>query len=114
MANSASKLILPPTGWWLAGRDRLLALNQLHEPIGRLHQFVFDRRILEATRLMTAELRIREFLAPAASSPVALRASLEELCNAANREAELRPREASFWQGIMDFIDQRLAMLDVD
>jgi hypothetical protein len=31
-----------------------------------------------------------------------------------SREAELRPREASFWQGISDFIAQRLAMLNFD
>ena len=69
---------------------------------------------LEATRLMTAELRIKEFLAPAASSPAALRAALDELDNAVSREAELRSREASFWQGISDFIAQRLAMLNFD
>jgi hypothetical protein len=69
---------------------------------------------LEATRLMTAELRIREFLAPATSNPAALRALLEELDNAANLEAELRPCEASFWQGIGDYIAQRMAMLDFD
>jgi len=69
---------------------------------------------LEATRLMTAELRIREFVAPAISNPTALRASLEELDDAVNLEAELRPREASFWQGISDFIARRLATLDFD
>ena len=69
---------------------------------------------LEATRLMTAELRVREFLEPATSNPAALRASLEQLEDAVNLEAELRPREASFWQGIGDFIAQRLAMLDFD
>ena len=66
---------------------------------------------LETTGLMTAELRIREFLEPATSS-TALRASLEQLDD--NLEAELRPREASFWQGISDFIAQRLAILDFD
>ena len=67
---------------------------------------------LEATRLMTAEIRIREFLAPATSNPDALRASLEQLDDAVNLEAELRPREALFWLGISDFIAQRLAILD--
>ena len=66
----------------------------------------------EATRLMKAELRIREFLAPVTSNPTVLRASLEELDDAVNLEAELRTREASFWQGISDFIVQRLATLD--
>ena len=69
---------------------------------------------LEATRLMTAEIRIREFLAPVTSNPDALRASLDEFDDAVNLEAELRPREASFWQGISDFIAQRLAILDFD
>ena len=69
---------------------------------------------LEATRLTTAELRIREYVAPATSNPDALRASLEQLDDAINLEAELRPREASFWQGISDFIAQRLAILDFD
>jgi len=69
---------------------------------------------LEATRLMTAEIRIREFLAPVTSKPDALRASLEGLDDAVNLETELRPREASFWQGISDFIAQRLAILDFD
>ena len=69
---------------------------------------------LEATRLMKAELRIREFLAPVTSNPTVLRASLEELDDAVNLEAELRPREASFWQGISDFIVQRRATLDFD
>jgi hypothetical protein len=69
---------------------------------------------LEATRLMTAELRIKEFLAPAAPNPAALRASLEQLNDAVVLEAELRPREASFWQAISDFIAQRLAMLNFD
>jgi len=68
---------------------------------------------LETTGLMTAELRIREFLEPA-TSRTALRASLEQLDDAVNLEAELRPREASFWQGISDFIAQRLAILDFD
>jgi len=67
---------------------------------------------LETTRLMTAELRVREFLAPVTSNPTVLRASLEELDDAVNLEAELRTREASFWQGISDFIVQRLATLD--
>jgi hypothetical protein len=70
---------------------------------------------LEATRLMTAELRIREFLAPVESRPAALRASLKELDNAVIQETLFGPQEAaSFWQGIRDFIAPRLAMLDDD
>ena len=48
------------------------------------------------------------------SNPDALRASLEQLDDAVSLEAELRPREASFWQGISDFIVQRLGILDFD
>ena len=70
---------------------------------------------LEATRLMTAELRIGEFLAPVKSRPAALRASLNELDNAVIEEAQFIPQNAaSFWQGIRDFIAPQLAMLDGD
>jgi multidrug efflux pump subunit AcrA (membrane-fusion protein) len=58
---------------------------------------------LEANRLPTAELRIRDFLTPVGTNRAAQRAALEELDNAVSREAELRPREASFWQAISDF-----------
>ena len=69
---------------------------------------------LEANRLPTAELRIRDFLTSVGTNRAARRAALEELDNAVGREAELRPREASFWQAISDFIAQRLAMLNFD
>ena len=55
---------------------------------------------LEATRLITAELRIHEFLAPVALMPTALRASLEELDNAVNQEAAFGLDAASFWEGV--------------
>ena len=78
-------------------------------------RFLAQSSELEAIRLMTAERSIRDFLAPVASNPTALRASLEELASAVDREAPLRPEgRASFWQGIMDFIDQRLVQLDED
>ena len=67
---------------------------------------------VEENRLPTAELRIRDILTPEGTNRVAQRAALEELDNAVSREAELRPREASFWQAISDFIAQRLAMLN--
>jgi hypothetical protein len=63
---------------------------------------------LEATRLMTAEVRIREFLRPIGVDRAARRAAMEDLDNEVNREAQFRPREASFWKGIGDFIAQRL------
>ena len=69
---------------------------------------------LEATRLITAELRIHEFLAPVALMPTALRASLEELDNAVNQEPKVGLGDVSFWQGIRDFVAQQLAMLDDD
>jgi hypothetical protein len=69
---------------------------------------------LEATRLITAELRIHEFLAPVASSPIAVRISLEEIDNAVNQEPKVGLGDASFWQGIREFIAQQLAMLDDD
>ena len=58
----------------------------------------------EANRLLVAELRIREFLAPVKSSPAALRTSLDALDDAVIREAELKPQDASFWQGVRHFI----------
>jgi len=69
---------------------------------------------LEATRLMTAEVRIREFLRPVGTDRAARRSALEDLKSAVKREAELRPQEASFWKAIGDFIAQRLAMLGDD
>ena len=68
----------------------------------------------EATRLITAELRNHEFLAPVASSPIAVRVSLEELDNAVNQEPKVGLGDVSFWQGIRDFVAQQLAMLDDD
>lgn len=91
----------------------LVMRTRLDTCMGAL-RFLARSSELEATRLITAELGIKEFLAPAASNPAALRAPLEQLDNAVIREAELRPREASFWQAISDFIPQRLAMLNFD
>ena len=64
----------------------------------------------EATRLMTAEVRIREFLRPVGADRAARRSALEDLKSAVNREAELRRQEASFWKAVGDFIAQRLAI----
>jgi hypothetical protein len=68
---------------------------------------------LEATRLMTAEPRVRELIA-GVENPDAQRALLEQLDNAIIREAEIKEREASFWEGIRDYVAQRLAVLDFD
>jgi hypothetical protein len=62
---------------------------------------------------MTAEPQVREFYT-GAGNPDEQRASLEQLDKAVIREAELRAREASFWEGIRDYIAQRMAMLDFD
>jgi hypothetical protein len=64
----------------------------------------------EATRLVTAEQRIRELSLPEALPPHAQRASLEELAKAVIREGDARPQEASFWQAVSDCIAQRLAV----
>ena len=69
----------------------------------------FLARSSEPNGLIVAELRIKEFLASVASSPAELQTSLKNLNNALIREAELRPQEASFWQGVRDFIAPRLA-----
>ena len=54
---------------------------------------------LEATRLITAELRIHEFLAPVALRPAALRASLEELDNAVIKKPRLELTPLHFGKG---------------
>jgi hypothetical protein len=69
---------------------------------------------LEATRLMTAEPQIREFQVSSGSTSASQRAALEELDSVIVQEAELRSREASFWQGVRDYIAQRMAILDFD
>jgi hypothetical protein len=50
----------------------------------------------EATKLMTAELRIREFLSAVAPTPAAQRAALEEL-DAVIGEVEITQYAVSFW-----------------
>src|SRR5258708_9269127 len=67
---------------------------------------------LEANRLPTAELRIRDFLTPVGTNRAAQRAALEELDNAVSLEAELRPREASFCQALSDFVAHGLPILN--
>ncbi len=69
----------------------------------------------EATGLMTAELRIREFLSAVVPNPATQRAALEELDNAVIREAEVRPQYAApFWQGIRNYIAGQLVGLNDD
>jgi hypothetical protein len=70
---------------------------------------------LEATRLMEAELRIRDYLSTVSPTSTAQRAALEELDNAVIRESELRPQYASsFWRRIRDYIAEHLATLGDD
>jgi len=58
----------------------------------------------DRTKLIEAEMLIHEF----SPSPSQLRASLEGLDNAAIREAELSPQDASFWQGVREIVAARL------
>ena len=68
---------------------------------------------LEATRLMTAELRINELLKQVKLKPAAQRALLAALNRAVKREAET-PGAASFWQAISEYIASRQATLGDD
>ena len=70
---------------------------------------------LEATRLMTAELRINELLKQVKLKPAAQRALLAALNRAVKREAEIGPQGAtSFWQAISEYIASRQATLGDD
>ena len=70
---------------------------------------------LEATRLMTAELRINELLEQVKLKPAAQRALLAALNRAVKQEAEIgTPGAASFWQAISEYIASRLATLGDD
>jgi hypothetical protein len=70
---------------------------------------------LEATRLMTAELRINELLEQVTLQPVAQRAVLAALNSAVKRLALIEPQgAASFWQAISEYIASRLATLGDD
>ena len=62
-------------------------------------RFLFRSTELEATRLMTAELRINELLEQVKLKPAAQRALLAALNRAVKREAGIGPQgAASFWQ----------------
>ena len=70
---------------------------------------------LEATRLMTAELRINELLEQVKLKPAAQRALLAALNWAVKREAETGPQDAaSYWQAISEYIASRQATLGDD
>jgi hypothetical protein len=70
---------------------------------------------LEATRLMTAELRINELIEQVKLRPAAQRAVLAALNRAVQREALIEPHgAASFWQAISEYIASRLAALEDD
>ena len=67
---------------------------------------------LEATRLMTAELRINELLEQVKLKPAAQRALLAALNRAVKRETEIGLQgAASFWQAISEYIASRQATL---
>ena len=70
---------------------------------------------LEATMLMTAELRINELLEQVKLKPAAQRALLAALNRAVKREAEIGPPGAtSFWQAISEYIASRQATIGDD
>jgi hypothetical protein len=70
---------------------------------------------LEATRLMTAELRINELLEQVKLRPAAQRALLAALNREVKREAEIGLQDAaSFWQAISEYIASRQATLGDD
>ena len=67
---------------------------------------------LEATRLMTAELRINELLEQVKLKLAAQRALLAALNREVKRETEIGPEgAASFWQAISEYIASRQATL---
>jgi hypothetical protein len=69
----------------------------------------------EATRLMTAELRINELLEQVKLRPAAQRALLAALNREVNRETEIGSEGAvSFWQAISEYIASRQATLGDD
>ena len=82
----------------------------------RLDSYLEALRVLARSpapgALIVAERRIREFSLPEALPPNAQRASLEELAKAVVREADARPGEASFWQGVSDCTAQQLAVTE--
>jgi len=70
---------------------------------------------LEATRLMTAELRINELLEQVKLRPAAQRALLAALNREVKQEIEIEPEGAvSFWQAISEYIASRQATLGDD
>ena len=70
---------------------------------------------LEATRLMTAELRINELLEQVKLKPAAQRALLAALNREVKQETEIGPQGAlSFWQAISEYIVSRQATLGDD
>jgi hypothetical protein len=70
---------------------------------------------LEATRLMTAELRINELLEQVRLKLAAQRALLAALNSAVKRETKIGSQgAASFWQAISEYIASRQATLGDD
>jgi hypothetical protein len=70
---------------------------------------------LEATRLMTAELRINELIEQVRLKPAAQRALLAALNSAVKRETKIGPQgAASFWQAISEYIASRQATFGDD
>ena len=78
-------------------------------------RFLAQSSELEATRLMTAELRINELLEQVKLKPAAQRALLAAHNRAVKREVEIGPQNAaSFWQAVSEYIASRQATLGDD
>ena len=78
-------------------------------------RFLAQSSELEATRLMTAELRINEHLDQVKLRPAAQLALLAALNREVKRETEIGPEgAASFWQAVSEYIASRQATLGDD
>ena len=78
-------------------------------------RFLAQSSELEATRLMTAELRINELLEQVKLRPAAQRALLAALNREVKRETEIgQEGAASFWQATSEYIASRQATLGDD
>jgi len=78
-------------------------------------RFLAQSSELEATRLMTAELRINELLEQVKLRPAAQLALLAALNREVKRETEIGPEgAASFWQAVSEYIASRQATLGDD
>ena len=64
--------------------------------------------LTEVNRLPVAEMRINDYVRPEIA---ALRSSLERLLDACKFEAEARPTEDAFWNGVRDYLISLISKL---